>query len=265
MLPKVGLALSGGGVRGFAHLGVLKVFKKHHIPIDVIAGTSSGALVAAFYALGTDLEMLEKIFLRLDIKKLLNIRLHRMGFVSGDNLVQLIQLITQNRNIEDAVIPLRIVAADLINRETVVFTRGNVAECIRASIALPGIFTPVKKDGRLLVDGSVLNNCPCDVVKKDADIVIAVNLEVKTQEEPAHVFEVFRRSLELMAEARQLPLSDLVISPIKKPVSQFEFSRGKECLEMGERAAEEKIAEIKKLVGDFKKVQEKNLKIDEKN
>jgi len=251
MTPKIGLALSGGGVRGFAHLGVLKVLKKYEISVDAVAGTSAGALAAALFAVGTDLEMVEKIFLEVNLKKLLNVRFHRTGLVDGGNLIELVRMFTKNKNIEDAAIPLRIVAVDLVKRETVVFERGNIADCVRASIAIPGIFTPVKKDGMLLVDGFVLNNCPDDIVKSmNTDIVIAVNLDIKTYDEPANIFEVVLRSLEIMS-GKKSPCADVVISPLTQPVGQLDFSKAKDCLLMGETAAEAKIFEIKKVIEQF--------------
>lgn len=249
MVSKIGLALSGGGVRGFAHLGVLKVFKKHGIPVHAVAGTSAGAIAAALFAAGVDLDMAERLLLSIDLKKFLNVKLHRTGFVDGKNLADAVRLLTRNKNIEDADIPLRIVAADLIEKEVVVFDKGNIAEAVRASVAIPGIFIPVIKDGRMLVDGSILNNCPDDVVRNmGADIIIAVNLEAETNHEPSNVFEVVIRSLELMSRVRAPVLAHVVISPIIDSVGQLEFSRGADCLQMGETAAEGKIAEIEKLL-----------------
>ncbi|NMA15107.1 MAG: patatin-like phospholipase family protein, partial [Clostridia bacterium] len=177
MAPKIGVALGGGGIRGFAHLGVLKVLKKHGIPIHMVAGSSAGSIAASLAAVGADLDIVEQVLLSLNLKKLMNVSLHRTGFVDGNNLVETVRLLTKNKNIEDADIDLRIIATDLIKRETVEFDRGNIAEAVRASVAIPGIFTPIKKDGKILVDGCVLNHCPGDVVKNmGADLVLAVDL-----------------------------------------------------------------------------------------
>lgn len=252
MAPKIGIALGGGGIRGFAHLGVLKVLKKQGIPINMVAGSSAGAIAASLVAVGADLDTVEQVLLSLNLKKLMNVGLHRTGFVDGNNLVETVRLLTKNKNIEDADIGLRIIATDLIKREIVEFDRGNIAEAVRASVAIPGIFTPVKRDGRVLVDGCVLNHCPDDVVKKmGADVVLAVDLEAAVSKEPANVFEVVLRSWELMSRGRLQSYADMVIYPIMEPVGQLDFSRCIDCLRMGEQAAESKVTEIKELIASY--------------
>ncbi|ATW26976.1 patatin-like phospholipase family protein [Candidatus Formimonas warabiya] len=254
MQPKIGLALGGGGIRGFAHLGVLKILKQYHIPVHMIAGTSSGAMAAALYALGADLDMTEKIFLSLNWKSLVKVGLHRTGFVDGRNLMELMRMVTKDKNIEETAIPLRIVAVDLIKRETVVFDQGKIADAVRASIAIPGIFTPVQKEGRLLVDGFVLNGCPGDVVRDmGADIIIAVNLSTRTEDVPENIFDVVLRSLELMSETKQENCADIVITPIVKPIGQLDFNKGTECLQMGEAAARQAMARIVEIMENYER------------
>jgi len=178
-LKKVGLALGGGSIRGLAHIGVLKVLKKHNIPIDMIAGTSIGALIGSAYCAGVEPEELEKITLTADWKKLADFTIPKKGFIAGRKMRNYISKLTHHKNFSDLRIPLHVVATDLEKQEKVVFSRGNVADAVRCSIALPGIFNPVKIHGKELVDGGLVDPIPFDeLIEAGADIIIAVNLSV---------------------------------------------------------------------------------------
>jgi len=179
--PKVGLALSGGTFRGMAHIGVLKALEDESIPIDMISGTSAGALAGACYAKERKAAILEEIMLGLDWRKLaglidLNLILLWKGFVQGQRAKSFLSSIIGNVRFEDLEIPLSVVATDIRSMEEIVINEGSVAEAVRASISMPMIFTPVKWRGRFLVDGGVVNPMPVDVVRNmGAEIVIAVN------------------------------------------------------------------------------------------
>ncbi len=209
--PKIGLALSGGGARGGAHLGVLKALEELQVPIDYIAGTSMGAIVGGFYAAGYSPEEIEKILQATDWaaafsdepersgvtmrKKELDTNLlipHRLGFnhgklqlplgaIEGQKLDQIFQrLLLPVRDIDDfdhLRIPFRALATDLVTGAEVVLAGGSLADAIRASMSIPGIFAPVILDDRMLVDGGMANNLPISVVREmGADIVIAVDI-----------------------------------------------------------------------------------------
>lgn len=154
--PKIGLALGSGGARGFAHLGVLKAFDDANIPIDMIAGSSMGALVGCFYGVGHKMEDLYKLSTTFRRKYYLDFTVPKMGFISGKRIKEFIQLFTHNKNIEELNIPVSVVATDITNGEKVIFTTGPIASAVRASIAIPGIFVPERINGRLLVDGASL-------------------------------------------------------------------------------------------------------------
>jgi len=179
--PKVGLALSGGTARGMAHIGVLKALEDESIPIDMISGTSAGALAGACYAKERNAAILEEIMLGLDWRKLarlvdLNLILLWKGFVQGQRAKSFLSSILGNVRFEDLEIPLGVVATDIRSMEEIVINEGSVAEAVRASISMPMVFTPVKWRGRFLVDGGAVNPMPVDVVRKmGADVVIAVN------------------------------------------------------------------------------------------
>src|SRR5690606_3313588 len=164
--PVIGLALGSGGARGFAHLGVLKVLLEEKISINLIAGTSMGSLVASFYGAGLDIDRLYKLALAFKRKYYLDFTVPKMGFIAGKRVKELIRIFTHGKNIEELDIPVRVVATDLMTGEKVVFDKGSIADAVRASISIPGVFIPEKLNGRLLVDGGVVDRVPVSVVKE---------------------------------------------------------------------------------------------------
>jgi NTE family protein len=180
--PKVGLALSGGAARGLAHIGVLKAMEEESIPIDMISGTSAGALVGACYAKEKNARALEELALGIDWRKLahlidLNLIVLWKGFVQGQKVKSFLSSIIGDVEFKDLAIPLAVVAADVHNMEGIIIKEGSAIEAVRASISLPVIFTPVKWKNRFLVDGGAVNPVPADVVRHmGAEVVIAVNI-----------------------------------------------------------------------------------------
>jgi NTE family protein len=179
--PKVGLALSGGAARGLAHIGVLKALEEESIPIDMISGTSAGALVGACYAKEKNAKALEELALGIDWRKLahlidLNLILLWKGFVQGQKVKSFLSSIIGDVKFKDLAIPLAVVAADVDSMEEIIIKEDSVIEAVRASIPQPVIFTPVKWKNRFLIDGGVVNPLPADVVRNmGAEVVIAVN------------------------------------------------------------------------------------------
>lgn len=177
---RIGLALGGGSVRGLAHIGILKVLKKHNIPIDLIAGTSIGAVIGSAYCAGIEPEELEKISLTKNWRELVDFTIPKKGFIIGQKIKNYIRQLTKNKNFGSLGVPLSVVATDLNKQEKVVFERGSVADATRASISLPGIFNPVKMGEKELVDGGLIDPIPFEeVIRRGADIIIAVDLSVK--------------------------------------------------------------------------------------
>ena len=179
--PKIGLALGAGAARGWAHVGVLKALEESSIPVDMISGTSMGALVGALYARGKKAATLEELALGVDWKQLVHLAdlnlLFGKGFIRGRKLKEVLRSLIGDVRFEDLKIPLAIVAADAQTSEEIIFTKGSVIEAVRASISLPVIFTPVKWKDRFLVDGGVVDPVPVDIVRDmGADVVIAVNV-----------------------------------------------------------------------------------------
>ena len=164
--PRVGLVLGGGGAKGAAEVGALKVIEELNIPIDYIAGTSIGAILGGLYATGYRAEQLDSLF--------------RSGLWMTDNVLELLDRLTETDewiDFDELPIPFRCVAVDFDTQEEVVFRNGHLATAMRASMAIPGIYKPVLVDGKTLVDGGMVNNLPVDVVRDmGADIVIAIDL-----------------------------------------------------------------------------------------
>jgi len=183
---KLGLALSSGGARGAAHVGVLKVLERAGIEIAAIAGTSIGAGVGGLYAAGVPLREIEHLWLETDIVKVIKNYLPtfpRSGWSSGSEFRRSLQQLIGDIRIEDLRIPYAAVATDIETGEEVVLRSGPLVEAIRASTSIPGLFTPVYLEGRYLVDGGLVNPLPTDVVRAmGVDLVIAVDVVPYPQE-----------------------------------------------------------------------------------
>lgn len=176
---KVGLALGSGSARGWAHIGVIRALAEAGIHVDYVAGTSIGALVGAVYASG-EIDALEEVVLQLDWKKiayLFDVVLPKSGLIDGKKVSVFIQNHVKEINIEDLSLPFCAVSTDLTTGDEVAIREGNIIEAVRASISVPGIFTPFKKNGTILIDGGLVNPVPVSVVREmGAEFVIAVDL-----------------------------------------------------------------------------------------
>jgi len=272
--PRVGLALSGGGARGLAHIGVLKVLEREGVPIDMLAGTSMGGIVAGAYAAGLTPSFLEQEALRMtsprQLLSLADPTLPRRGLFEGQKVVSYLSSHLGNCTFETLKRPLRVIAVDLVASKPVILDQGSVTDAVRATIALPGLFKPVEQDGQLLVDGGLLDNVPADVARQmGADVVIAVDVigSSSTFSAVIHVlqqrryvpkglastFEVMLRSLDvMMKEINRQRLAEaapeVIIRPDVPPdVSVLlGFTRAAETIGSGERAAEEALPDIKR-------------------
>lgn len=171
--------LSGGGARGIAHIGVIEELERRGYEITSLAGTSMGALVATIYASGTLPEFKEWLFglSKKQIFKLVDFSFKQPGLIKGEKAFHAIKKFVTKENIEDFDIPLCIVAVDILNKKEVVFKKGSVLDALRASVAIPTVFAPLRLGDNVLVDGGVLNNLPVDrVVRKKGDVLLAVDV-----------------------------------------------------------------------------------------
>jgi NTE family protein len=176
-MPKVGIALSAGAVRGMSQIGILKVLEREGIPISCIAGTSIGAVIGALYASGIKAEKLEEIAKTTELRSLIDFTTPKTGLIAGKIIESYIRDMLKDKCFEDLDIPLSVIATELNSGETVIFNHGELAKAVRASISIPGIFEPVAYGDYVLVDGGLVDPAPVDVVKEmGADIIIAVDL-----------------------------------------------------------------------------------------
>jgi NTE family protein len=247
--PKIGLALGGGFARGIAHIGVLRVFEENKIPIDYIAGTSVGALIAAAYAGGSTLAEMEQVGLSTRFKDFAEWTISWKGLASDTRLQRYLQRLTPVRRFEDARIPLAIAATDLLSAETAYFTSGEIGPALCASCAYPGLFRPVEQDGQLLVDGFLSAPVPSEGARKlGADFVVGVYLGgIVPGERATNLFEIISRSFSILmrhAEATWRPLADVVIEPDVADFRWDDFARTPDLIAAGERAAREALPSI---------------------
>lgn len=257
--PKIGLALGAGGARGFAHLGVIKVLQEEGIPIDMIAGSSMGALIGSFYGAGLNMHTLYRFATVFKRKYYLDFTVPKMGLLAGNRIGELIKLFTHGKLIEQLNIPIAIIAADLQTGGKVVFKQGPVADAVRASISIPGVFVPHEVNGRLLVDGGVVDRVPISVVKEmGADIVIAVDvLGVNTELEITSIYDVIIQSLDIL----QLELmktskitADVLIKPQVGTYSAQAFTNTEEIIKIGEEEAKSQLANIHESIERWKEL-----------
>jgi NTE family protein len=254
--PRVGLALSGGVARGNAHIGVLRVFEENHIPIDYIAGTSAGALVAAAYAAGMSVDEIAEIGRTMRWRDIGRVTLSRLGVQSNARMEEFARARLPVKRFEELRIPLAVVATDLKSGSAVILTEGDVAFAIRASCALPGWYVPVTDEhGRQLVDGGLVANIPTGAVRiLGADIVVAVDVNsegAKFIGPPHSIIGVLLQSIMVVqrtAAIHQLHDADVVISPKTGHIRWDEMGRVDELVALGEQAARPTIARIKHLI-----------------
>jgi len=179
---QVGLVLGGGGMRGLAHIGVLKALEEAGVRIDMLAGTSMGGVIGSLYAAGLSVAEIEATVLELtnsaSIRRLLDIHLNYRGFVRGERIYNLIaDTIGADITFADLDLPMKMVATDIVSGCEVILDQGKVVDAVRATISIPFVFRPVDQENMTLVDGGILNNVPTDVAREmGADVVIAVDV-----------------------------------------------------------------------------------------
>jgi NTE family protein len=288
--PKIGLVLAGGGALGMAHVGVLKVLEEHRIPVDIITGTSMGSIVGAAYASGATVEEMEKILSETDWDSLFNETLARedveyrdkygragqftgdakiglketglvkfTGVVSGQNVLPLLQRLYYRTpgdiHFDSLPIPFRALAADIETGKAVPLSSGQLAVAARASMAVPGFFTPVELDGKALVDGGIANNLPVDVaLEMGAERLIVVDLlaDLKKKDELGGLLGISGQIISILLQQnsdlqrKNMRRGDLLLEPNLKGFSATDFQKASEIFARGEEVARKNIAALKK-------------------
>ncbi len=282
---KIGLALGGGGARGFAHLGVLIALTENDIPIDFISGTSMGAVIGAARALGMDLDRLRRLVSSLDINELLQLSESTIRevqkaigrglieYVRGSDwhtndgcpqdlarIYELFSLLTANKDFSDTVIPLAVVAADLETGERVVLSEGKLYKAVTASAAIPGTFSPVAHQGRYLIDGGVVNKVPASVtIDMGAEAVIAVDTGAPLTRGVKTTLDALLQSqritshelthLQIERAHQQVDGRFVLLRPEVGWITMLAFEHVTEAIAAGKEEAYAHMDEIKKLCG----------------
>ncbi|HYH03524.1 MAG TPA: patatin-like phospholipase family protein [Bacillota bacterium] len=254
--PRIILALGGGGARGFAHIGVLQVLQEADIKIAGIVGTSMGALIGSTFAAETDLYYLARVIEALGWEDLIDIGLPRLGLVDGNKIQCLVDLLTKGKRFEDLTLDFWAIATELMTGEEIIFKTGPLAQAIRASISIPGVFQPVQVNKQMLVDGGVVAGVPVEVAKQmQGDLTVAVNVGFDhTQHTVNNLFDVLSKVMDIMGnrlDTFQLKLADLVIAPQLGNIGTMHFQRAKECVAIGRSAAEAALPELEKLIQGY--------------
>lgn len=277
-MKKIGLALGGGGAKGMAHLGVLRVLEKEGIQICAIAGTSIGALVGGAYALEPNVELwIERFidyFLSIGFKQigeesitkepskllkilnesLVNIPSLVQSFFSPRRVEGVLGALIPKVNIEDLKIPFAAISCDILSGKEVVFKKGSLRMAIDASSTVPGIWPPVEYEGMYLMDGGITDNVPVDVARElGAEKVIAVDVRPDLQATtiPKNRFEAYGRVIDIQQyylAQPQLEKADVVMRPELGPIPWADFRTAKICIALGEKATRVHLQEIKALL-----------------
>lgn len=258
--PRVALVLGGGGARGFAYVGVLRVLEDAGVPIELIVGSSVGSLVGALYAGYTNSYGLERTALALDRGDFFDFglapALFGTGLASGERLEQFVRRHLAVDRIEALRIPFAAVATDLDTGEPVVIRRGDVARAVRASCAIPGVFEPVSLDGRLLVDGGVALNLPVKLARDlGADVVIAADVTALSRPaRPGNFVEVILRAVNIVVHAEVEAArrdADVLLTPEVGDVGFIDFDKKPQAIAAGIESARAALPRIRAAIAGW--------------
>lgn len=247
--PKVGIAFGGGGIRGMAHLGFMEELEKTGIVADMVAGSSIGSCMAALYAGGFSGTYIIRLLDKMDLKLVMPFKPSAQGLIDGKNYETFVRVLTNDGNIEDSPIPLRIVATDLQNGKKHVFSEGNIARAVHCSSAIPTAFKPVEYLDTLFVDGCLMDNVPCKTLKEmGADIVIGIDLDPPKSTKTDNVVNVIQRTVDVLGQRHNSgAYADVLLSPFDEYISALSLAKADFCLERGRNEAKSKIPEFEAL------------------
>jgi len=247
---RIGLALSGGATRGLAHIGVLKALEDHHIKPDFLSGSSIGAFAAALYAFGVPVKEMRRVGQNMTPLKVTKLKLSRYALFSNEELGKLILAEIGKARIEDAKIPLAIIATDIGTGEKIVLRRGEVAPAVMASSATPGIYTPIHIDGRMLMDGGIVEDVPVSPLRSmGAESVIAVNLSAERKyKTPDDIIDLLFNAFDIAIDENtkvQVRDADVIIEPRLSDFPRMDTSQIDALIAEGYRAAKESLGRIR--------------------
>jgi predicted acylesterase/phospholipase RssA/CRP-like cAMP-binding protein len=258
---RVGIALGGGAALGLSQIGILKVCQEENLEFDMISGTSIGAVIGAYWAAGFPWEVLLEVITEFDsffkFFKFMDFSFQK-GIFSGKNIRTLLEKHLKGLTFADLKIPLKLIACDIISRTEVELSEGNLVDAVMASVAIPGVFSPIHlPDGRVLVDGGIVNPLPVSSLSKEGITrIIAVNsmpssrIAVKANDKNPSIMDIIVNSLyslQYRIGKYSAQEADVYINPVMENSSWYEFYRGKEFMEFGEENTRELLPEIKEL------------------
>jgi NTE family protein len=247
--PVVALVLGGGGAKGFAHIGVIKVLESHGIRPKLVVGTSAGSFVGGLYASGLSPFALQQLALNLEESDVRDLTLSRQGFLLGQKLQDYINVKVNQQPIQNFPIRFAAVATEADSGRKVVFTRGSAGQAIRASCSIPNVFVPATIAGKEYVDGGLVSPIPVETARDlGADVVIAVDISARpTAGQTRSAWALLDQTINIMGQQainRELPLADVVIKPMVLGVGTLELESKHRSLLEGERAAQAKLPAI---------------------
>ncbi len=254
--PKIALVLGGGAAKGFAHIGVIKALESHAITPDIIVGTSAGSVVGALYAGGYNGFDLQRVALSMDEGTVSDWVLPNRGFIKGESLQKFVNNAVQNRPIEALNRTLAVVATDLQSGELVVFERGDTGMAVRASSSVPGIFQPVKINGREYVDGGLVSPVPVKTARDlGADIVIAVDISDRPKlARLRDTIDVLMQTFVIMGRtiaSQELTHADIVVVPDITNLNSANFDSRNYAIIEGEKAGLAAVPKLQEKVAAY--------------
>ncbi len=251
--PKIGLALGGGAARGFAHIGVLQVLEEQGIKPDLIVGTSAGSVVATLYASGKTPTEIAAIAMNLDESSLSDWVFPGRSLMKGEAIAKLVRTHSGGKTIEAMRLPLGIVAADLQSGQAFLFRKGDAAQAVRASSSVPGVFEPVKINGREYIDGGAVSPVPVRFARQmGADIVIAVDISAIPEGQPTKgMVDILLQTFNIMGHSisqYEMNEADVVMRPKLEGIGSADFGNRRLSLLAGREAALTVLAQLKEKI-----------------
>ena len=256
--PVIAIALGGGGAKGFAHIGVLKVLESHGIKPKIVTGTSAGSFVGSIYASGKTPYQMQQLALTLKESDLRDLTLSSQGFIIKKKLQNYINQNVANKPIEKFPIRFAAVATRLDNGKRTDFIKGNAGQAVRASCSIPNVFVPATIGGVKYVDGGLVSPIPVETAKDmGADIVIAVDISARPAgNKPTSMWGLLDQTINIMGQQsinKELSAATVVIQPKVGHLGTLDLSSSNEAILEGEKAAQLKIKAIETAITNFKK------------
>lgn len=256
--PIIAVALGGGGAKGFAHIGVLKVLESHGIKAKIVTGTSAGSFVGSLYASGKSPYQLQQIALSFKESDIRDLTLNKQGFIQGQKLQDFVNKHVGHRPIQQFPIRFAAVATRLDNGRKADFIRGNAGQAVRASCSIPNVFVPATISGVQYVDGGLVSPIPVRTAKNmGADLVIAIDISARPEAQQAvNMWGLLDQTLNIMGQQsihEELAQANIVIQPKVGHLGTLDLSSSHQAILAGEQAAQAKIGQIKAAIVNFKK------------